>query len=314
VPAFDPRTHLRGIVASLHTPFTDDHAVDTESLARLVRHCADSGCSGVLASAVAGEVAALGPAERQLLLATVAEAASGRLAVVAGVSAPDLATSRALAREARAAGAQMVLWQPPAGLAEPALEAGLQALADEGPGQVMLQDLDWQGPGLAPDTIARLVLKVPGLTAVKIETAPAGPKYSAVREATGGSVHLSGGWAAMQMLDGLARGLDAFIPSGVLPVYVRIFDLWSRGRQDQARTLFERALPILAFSNQHIEISIPFWKQLRRRQGIFTTALCRPPIRPLDRVQQAEADRLAVRALALEAERDGPPATGAASG
>jgi 4-hydroxy-tetrahydrodipicolinate synthase len=47
---------------------------------------------------------------------------------------------------------------------------------------------------------------------------PAGPKYSAVRSVTGGRLHLSGGWAAMQMLDGLARGLDAFIPSGILPV------------------------------------------------------------------------------------------------
>lgn len=218
---FDPRSDLRGIVASLHTPFADNGAVDTESLARLVRHCADSGCSGVLTTAVAGEVSSLLPAERQLLLATVAEAAAGRLAIVAGVSASDLSTSCALAREAKTAGAQMVLWQPPAGFAEPELAAGLRALVDDGPGQVMLQDLDWHGSGLAPDAIARLVLQVPGLTAVKIETAPAGPKYSAVQAATGGSVHLSGGWAAMQMLDGLARGLDAFIPSGVLPAYVR---------------------------------------------------------------------------------------------
>jgi dihydrodipicolinate synthase/N-acetylneuraminate lyase len=102
----------------------------------------------------------------------------------------------------------------------------------------MLQDLDWHGPGLAPALIARLAERVPALTAVKVETAPAGPKYSAVRRATAGRLHLSGGWAAMQMLDGLARGLDAFIPSGVLPVYVRIFELWSSGRHDEARTLF----------------------------------------------------------------------------
>ena len=59
------------------------------------------------------------------MLAVVGEAAAGRLGIVAGVSAADLETSRALAREAAAAGAAMVLWQPPPGIAEAALEAAL---------------------------------------------------------------------------------------------------------------------------------------------------------------------------------------------
>jgi 2-keto-3-deoxy-L-arabinonate dehydratase len=299
---FDPKTDLRGIVASLHTPFDEDGAIDGASLARLVTHAADVGCAGVLVAAVAGEVGALQAAERRRMLEVVGKAAAGRLRVVAGVSADDVKTSRALARDTARAGADMVLWQPPAGLDETGLEAGLRDLADAGPGQVMLQDLDWQGPGLAPASIARLAERVPALTAVKIETVPAGPKYTAVQQATGGALHLSGGWAAMQMLDGLARGLDAFIPSGMLPVYVRIFELWAGGRRDAARTLFDRALPVLAFSNQQIDVSIRFWKAVRRRQGIFASEACRPPLATLDPVQAEEAERLGRRALQLEAE------------
>ncbi|HZA65649.1 MAG TPA: dihydrodipicolinate synthase family protein [Geminicoccaceae bacterium] len=298
----DPRVDLRGIVASLHTPFAEDDTVDAASLARLVDHCARSSCCGVLVAAVAGEAGALAAHERRRMLEVVAEAAAGRLGIVAGVSAPDLAASAALARDAAAGGAAMVLWQPPPGMDQDALEAGLTTLAEAGPGQIMLQDLDWDGPGLAPEAIARLAERVPALAAVKIETAPAGPKYSAVRRAAGGRLHLSGGWAAMQMLDGLARGLDAFMPSGLLPVYVRIFELWSAGRHDAARALFERALPILAFSNQHIDVSIRFWKHVRQRQGIFDGERCRPPVRALDPVHQDEAERLARRAIELEAE------------
>jgi 4-hydroxy-tetrahydrodipicolinate synthase len=299
---FDPRTDLRGIVASLHTPFAEDDIVDEASLVRLVDHCVRSGCRGVLVAAVAGEVGALAAHERRRMLEVVAEAAAGRLRIVAGVSAPDLATSVALARAAASGGAAMVLWQPPAGIDQASLEAGLLALAEAGPGQIMLQDLDWRGSGLAPAVIARLAERVPALSAVKIETAPAGPKYSAVQRATGGRLHLSGGWAAMQMLDGLARGLDAFIPSGILPVYVRIFELWTAGSHDAARALFERALPVLAFSNQDIDVSIRFWKLVRRRQGIFSTERCRAPVRTLDPVQQEEAERLTRRAIELEAE------------
>jgi 4-hydroxy-tetrahydrodipicolinate synthase len=302
VPGFLPRRNLRGIVASLHTPFADDGAVDHASLARLVDHVAAAGCSGVLATAVAGEALSLEPRERRELLRTVGKAAAGRLALVAGVSAQGLATSCELAREAAGAGAAMVLWQPPPGVDAAALRHGLEALAGAGGLPIMLQDLDWQGGGLPVATIAGLAAAVPALAAVKIETVPAGPKYGAVRAATGERLHLSGGWAAMQMLDGLARGLDAFIPSGLLPAYCRILALWSAGRHDEARALFERALPILAFSNQHIEVSIAFWKRVRRRQRIFATDRCRAGVRPLDAVQSAEADALAARAVALDAE------------
>jgi 4-hydroxy-tetrahydrodipicolinate synthase len=300
--AFDARRDLTGIVASLHTPFDAAGKVDTASLLRLVDHVAGSGCTGVLATAVAGEVGSLQPEERRQLLRALGKATRNRLALVAGVSAPNLGTSTALAREAVLAGADMILWQPPAGLSADALEDGLQQLAKAGPGPIMLQDLDWQGTGLDVAVIRHLAERVPELQAVKIETVPAGPKYSAVRAACGDRLHLSGGWAAMQMLDGLARGLDAFVPSGMLPAYVRVFRLWADGKRDAARALFERMLPILAFSNQHIAVSIAFWKGVRKAERIFATDLCRPPVAPLDAVQKAEAALLAARAEALDLE------------
>jgi dihydrodipicolinate synthase/N-acetylneuraminate lyase len=302
---FDVRRDLRGIVASLHTPFAADGPIDLASLLRLTEHGAAAGCVGVLATAVAGEVGSLAPEERRHLLRALGEATRARLVLIAGVSANDLATSCALAGEAAEAGAAMVLWQPPPGLDTEGLETALRKLAGTGPVPIMLQDLDWQEPGIDPAVIARLAERVPELVAVKIETVPAGPKYSAVRAATGSRLHLSGGWAATQMLDGLARGLDAFAPSGLLPVYCRIFRLWEEGCRDDARTLFERALPILAFSNQHIEVSIRFWKSVRRRQGILATDACRPPVRPLDAVELEQAETLGSRAIALEAELTG---------
>jgi len=289
---------LTGIIASLHTPFTDDDRPDHASLARLIDHVADAGCVGVLATAVAGEVGSLRADERAALLDTVTRACEGRLKVVAGVSALDLATSLDLAGRAFRAGADLVLWQPPAGLAEVELGEALARLGEAGP--VMLQDLDWHGTGIPLDTIEALAAAVPAFQALKVETVPAGPKYTAVRDALGDRLHLSGGWAAMQMLDGLARGLDAFIPSGLLPAYARIFALWQRGRHDAARELFEQCLPVVVFSNQDINTSIAFWKKVRRLEGLFTTERARPPVTGLDAVQTAQAERLAQRAAAVD--------------
>lgn len=291
---------LTGIIASLHTSFTDDGRPDHASLVRLIDHVAASGCSGVLATAVAGEVGSLRPDERQALLETVTTACKGRLAVICGVSAADLETSLALAAGARARAVDVVLWQPPAMFRDAALDDALARLGDAAAAPVMLQDLDWHGSGIPVATIERLAANSAAFQALKVETVPAGPKYTAVRNALGDRLHLSGGWAAMQMLDGLARKLDAFIPSGLLPAYVRIFDLWQQCDHAAARSLFEQCLPIINFSNQDIAVSIAFWKKVRRLEGIFTTERSRSPACALDEVQEAEAALLARRAVEID--------------
>jgi 4-hydroxy-tetrahydrodipicolinate synthase len=175
----------------------------------------------------------------------------------------------------------------------------LAEVAEAGPDLLVLQDLDWHGPGLAVEEIVELFERLPRFRALKVEVAPAGPKYGAVLAATGGRLHVSGGWAVMQMPDALARGVHAFMGTELEAVYVAIVRLWRAGREEAARALFEAALPVLAFANQHIDVSIRFLKMLRRANGIFATDVCRPGVRPLDAVQRAEAERLLPRARAL---------------
>ena len=59
-------------------------------------------------------------------------------------------------------------------------------------------------------------------------------------------------------MDAMARGVNAFIPTGMEFVYVAIYTLFKTGNIAEARALFERVLPILNFSNQHVGTSI-FW-------------------------------------------------------
>ncbi|MDX6751741.1 dihydrodipicolinate synthase family protein [Geminicoccaceae bacterium 1502E] len=290
---------LRGIVASLNTPFAADEALDERGIAALCEECATAGCAGVLVPAVAGEVGSLTTAERRRLLALVAEHGAGRLQLVAGVSATGLDASLALAREAFVSRPAMVLWQAPSSLGAAELADSVGRLAEAAGAAVMVQDLDWQGSGLSVAAIAEAARREPALAAVKVEVVPAGPKYTALREAAP-HLHLSGGWAATQMLDGLVRGLDAFVPTGMLAAYVRVFDLFAAGERDAARTLFERMLPVLAFTNQHIDVSIRFWKRWRHLRGVFATDRCRAPVAPLDAVQEAEAAVMLARASAVE--------------
>jgi len=148
---FDIKRDLHGIVASLHTPFTDDNRFDSASLERLVEHCINSGCAGVLVAAVAGEVSALTEHERNSLLKIVVEATSDDMQIVVGISASTISESVGLAADAATLGIPVVMWQPPAGLGERDLIVSLQKIAAVGDHQIMLQDLDWSGPGIDVD-------------------------------------------------------------------------------------------------------------------------------------------------------------------
>ncbi len=284
---------LRGIVPSLNTPFGADLSLDLKSLRREVEHVVGAGCRGILAMAVAGEGPSLSNTEFAAATGEIVAACAGRLPVVMSVSAPDFEASRVRAGVAAEKGADAVLYQAPPGAEVAKLKAGLSVLAEIGPGPVMLQDLDWHGPGLPVDVIVDLFEAVPAFQSLKIETVPAGPKYTAVLAATGGSLHVCGGWAVSQMVDALTRGVHAFMPTECEAVYVTIYDLFAAGEREAARALFETMLPLIAFSNQHIDVSIRFFKYLRQEAGVFETANCRPPVPELDPYHFAEARRLA---------------------
>lgn len=291
---------LRGIVPSLNTPFAADGGIDADSLGRLVDHTVAAGCAGMLILAVASEMAALSLDERRRAATAIVERNAGRIPVVLSVTADDSGMRRALARLGRELGVFALCCQAPTGLSVDALENELCEIAANGPGPLMIQDLDWSGSGLAIETIQRLFERLPSFRFLKLETVPAGPKYTRVLEATGGQLHVSGGWAVTQMMEALARGVHAFMPTGFEPVYVAIHRHWTAGRTAEAEALFERLLPVLAFTNQHICVSIRFLKKLRCAEGLFATDLCRPPVPEFDAHQQRQADRLLARALELQ--------------
>ncbi|HEX2556273.1 MAG TPA: dihydrodipicolinate synthase family protein [Microvirga sp.] len=291
---------LRGIVPSLNTPFLADDRIDEVGIRSLVEATIEAGCVGMLVLAVAGENRSLTFQERDRIGRVIAEANAGRRPVIVNVTGPDLAGSIALSRQAAAVGADALCYQvdPRKSLAE--LRDEIERVAEPGPEIVVVQDLDWAGGGLPLDVIEGLVRQCPRVQAIKIETVLAGPKYSRVLRHFDGALHVSGGWAAAQMIEALTRGVHAFMPTAMDHLYVRVSDLFRAGREAEAQAVFETMLPILAFTQQHIDVSIVFLKRLRRLQGLFETDRTRCGL-AFDPVQDAIAGRLAARALALDA-------------
>ena len=215
-PGMEPMKQLfdlPGIVTVLNTPFLADDSLDLDGLRTNVRYAIDVGVAGFLVPAMASEVGKLSARERTELVETVVTAAAGRVPVIGGASAPLQSERLAAARDLIRLGCAGILASIPFD-GEGPYRRDVHELASLGPGFLMLQDWDVTGEGLPLPLIVRLFDEVDAFRCLKIETANASAKYTRVLEETAGRLHVSGGWAVTQMIDGLDRGVHAFMPTG----------------------------------------------------------------------------------------------------
>ena len=78
------------------------------------------------------------------------------------------------------------------------------------------------------------------------------------------------------------------------------YKLYLENKMEDSRRLFSQILPILSFTHQHIDISIKFSKMLRVEEGIFSTSICREPIKNFDQFQLDEASLHISKVLELQ--------------
>jgi len=290
---------LQGIVTVLNTPFSANGDIDFSALQKNVEYALNAGVAGFLVPAMASEVYKLSEKERIEMVAAVLETTGNKVPVIAGAGETDLVKSKRLISEYIRLGCKNVLFQIPF-QNEVQFKNHFFELAATGPEMIMLQDWDASGYGLPDHLILELYETVEAFRCLKVETVPAGIKYSRILEMTTGQLNVSGGWAVSQMIEGLKRGVHAFMPTGMHRIYCEIYRLWRAGKTDEAELLFGEILPVLAFSNQHLDISIHFFKRLLFKQGIYPTDLVREPILPFDTIHREIADLHIQKIIELE--------------
>ncbi len=296
----DLKSRLSGIVTVLNTPFTDDDTVDLGALERNVESALQAGVAGFLVPAMASEVDALTETEREEIVKRVVGTVSGQVPVIGGASAPTTAERLRWIDRVMNAGSDAALVAIPF-YDIPTWERELRAVALAG-APLMIQDWDARGYGAPVESIARLFAELPTFQSIKIEVVPAGYKYTRVLDACDRNIHVAGGWAVTQMIEALDRGVDTLMPTGMHEIYTEIVRRYKRGDRDGARRLFDSIVPVLAFSNQHLDISIYFFKRLLQRQGIYPTRHCRAPGISFDPIHERIADELIDRVIETTAQ------------
>lgn len=290
---------LRGIVTVLNTPFNHENKISLSALVRNVEEALLAGVAGFLVPAMASEVGKLSHEEKLDMVGQVLQTVNGKVPVFVGTAAGSAEDSAKLMKSYLEIGCRNVLVQLPF-TTENQFKKEFYQLADLGAETIMVQDWDASGYGLPDDLIMELFESVSAFRCLKVETVPAGVKYSKMLELSHGQLHVSGGWAVSQMPEGLRRGVHAFMPTGMHWIYAKIFNEFYEGNEGTAVKLFHEILPVLAFSNQHLDISIHFFKRLLWKQGIYPTPNVREPILPFDDFHIQSADILIQKVMEME--------------
>ena len=283
---------MRGIVPSLNTPFTKKGDIDFESLAKLVKHTIKSGCSGMLGLAVAGEYQLISFSEKIEFIKLVSNTNKENLPFIVSVSNLENELSIKLSKIAKKNKALGVCIQINQNEKFSENLKLLKEIAKVGPEIIMIQDLDWNSNGLSQNHILELFDQIKKFQWLKIETTNASSKYTKIKKITNNKLNVCGGWAVTQLIDALSRDVDAFIPTGLEFLYVKIYNLFNKGYYYEARNLFNEILPIINFSNQNIDISIKFFKNARVQEKIFSSNFCRNKKAKFDGFQKKEAKEM----------------------
>ena len=288
----------RGVFPALTTPFTADDRVDFEALGALVDFQLEAGVHGLIVLGSLGENATLEAGEKRDIVAFCRERIGDRAPLVACVAESSTRAGCDRAREAFEAGAEGLMVLPPMRYAPDAREshAYLRAVADATPLPVMLYNNPVAyGTDLRPADFEALADE-PRFVAIKESSADT-RRIPDIRRRLGERYALFCG------VDDLAYecfGLGAVgWVAGLVVAFpretVRLYELCTAGRWDEARQLYEWFLPLL-----HLDIGPRFVQQIKLVEEILGvgSARVRKPRLPLPAAKRAQIESLVREVMA----------------
>jgi 4-hydroxy-tetrahydrodipicolinate synthase len=265
---------LAGVFPVLATPFHPDGSPDDAGLRAIARYAIGAGADGVVYPGVASEYDTLSPDERARLSDIVAVEAQGRAAFVVGGTAPDLPTTEAVARHARAQHAAAIMVMAPKAITDPdsATVFFRSVAAAAGGVPIMLQNAPPPaGSGLPVDVVLAIARAVPEIAYVKEEAMPSGARITQTLAGALPTLRgVFGGAGGRYLTDELARGAVGTMPACELTeLHVAMFAAHRAGDRARVRLWFNRMLPLLNFQ---AVFRMAMTKETLRRRGIIACA------------------------------------------
>ena len=292
----------KGVFIIAATPFTDDGALDLQSVDTLTDFYLGCGVHGFTLLGMMGEAHKLTAEESISVVNRVIGRAQGRQVIV-GVSHAGLENVRRLSHEAMIAGAAGVMVAPPPGLKgdEGIYNYYAQVFQVLGPDiPVVYQDYpQTTGVYLPANVFERLVDDFKQLVMLKHEDAPGLAKLTRIREGEKKPgrrrVSILVGNGGLYYPQEMRRGADGAMTGFAWPeMLVQVYDLFAKGKPEEAEDLFDIYLPLVRHEVQPA-IGLALRKEVLFRRGAIKSPKQRAPGSSLTATDRAELDSLIAR-------------------
>ena len=292
----------KGVYIIAATPFTDEGALDLQSLDTLTDFYLRCGVHGFTLLGMMGEAHKLSADESLAVVNRVIGRAQGRQVIV-GVSHAGLENVRRLSHEAMIAGAAGVMVAPPPGLKgdDGVYNYYAQVFAALGPDiPVVYQDYpQTTGVYLAPSVFERLVDDFKQLVMLKHEDSPGLAKLTRVREGEKKPgrrrVSILVGNGGLYYPQEMRRGADGAMTGFAWPeMLVEVYDLFTQGKAEEAEDLFDIYLPLVRHEVQPA-IGLALRKEVLFRRGAIKSPKQRAPGSSLAATDKTELDNMIKR-------------------
>ena len=285
---------FRGIFPALYACYDENGKVSTDRTKALTQYLMDKGVQGLYVGGSSGECIYLSKEDRKKTLEAVMETAGGKLVVIAHVACNNTEDSRELAAHAESLGVDAIASIPPIyfHLPEHAIAKYWNDISAAAPNTDFII---YNIPQLAGTSLTLSLLremkKNPRVVGVKNSSMPV-QDIQLFRDE--GVIVFNG--PDEQLVSGLAMGAVGGIGGtyGAMPeLYLKIFELFSQGKTEEAREIQNAACRIIykmctTHGNMYAAI-----KEIIRLQGGPDVGGVKAPLADL-----AEADRMICKEIA----------------
>lgn len=262
-----------GIIPIVITPFDAGGNIDRPSLSAQVEYLLAAGVRWV-GVGYGSEIDRLSPQEADTLTSALTDALDGRGGLLGNVqmAAETAETCRRIEAAARA-GAHAVMLRPSPRASEEAMVEAVAAVARDAAVDIVFQDAPQHtGVELSPRTLARLIVEIPEVAAVKVEP-PRGAteKIGQVREALGDAPgSIIGGLGGRDLVHELLRGGTGTMPGPAFPhLFQQILQGVGRGDVTAALQAWAQLLPFSVVADRDFQTFLWMNKYLLMRQGVI---------------------------------------------
>ena len=292
----------KGVYVIAVTPFTDEGALDLESVDSMVDFYEAAGVSGITVLGQLGEAPKLTSAESSQVVERMLKRLDGRLPVVVGVSAPGLAPMTELAEKVMDQGAAGVMVAPPWTTKTDDQSFAFYQSVGEALGKIpfVLQDYPLTtNVTIAPKVIEHIVREVPNCVMLKHEDWPGLSKISALRAGSDKGetrrISILCGNGGLFLPEEMSRGADGAMTGFCFPeMMVGVVNAFAEGKVERAHDIFDAYLPLARYEQQQ-GIGLAARKYVLAKRGAIKSGTLRKPRPVLSAADIADVERLLAR-------------------